>query len=437
MGLIRGRINFQPKRHQLAVMTDPHRHRCAVMHRRAGKTVMAIFDTLQAMLTCERPYPRVAYIAPFLKQAKQLAWDYLATTCNDPKFFDVNKGDLTVTFLPTGAKFMLLGADDGGVKLRGLYLDAVVVDELADCDPRLWSSVLRPCLADRGGRALMMGTPRGRMNMLYDLSRVAADDPDWSYHQYDVTQTGMLSQDEVDAVKRDPAVPEAMFQQEFLCSFNAALIGAIYGAEMNQLQSDKRYTSVNFDVSLPVMTSWDLGFSDATAIIYWQRVGSELRVICAEEYTLTKLPDICTAVLAKPWAGNYVAHYGPHDLAVREYGSGRSRSQIAADRGIDFEPTVNWSIDDGIEAVRAILPHVWISSDLAERLLESLCNYRFVFDSDNRSYKTKALHDWTSHMADAARMFAVANDPGLILRPQPGQGRGRKRDSSGAQRWLL
>ena len=409
-----------------------------MMHRRAGKTVMAIFDGLETQLSCPHPYPRVAYIAPYLKQAKKLAWDYLATTCNKPRLFDINKSDMEVTFKPNGGKFMLLGADNIDA-IRGIYLDKVIVDELADCDPRLWSSVLRPCLADRRGRALMMGTPRGRMNMLYDLSRTPADDPDWGYHVFDCTQTDMLPPDEIEAMRRDPQVSDAMFQQEMMCSFNAALLGAIYGREMNELQAARRYTTVNFDVSLPVMTSWDLGWADATAIIYWQRVGSEYRVICAEEYTLTKLPDICAAVRAKPWAGNYTAHYGPHDLAVHEYGSGKSRSAIASDAGIEFEPTVNWGVEDGIEAVRAILPHLWISEDNADRLLEALCNYRFVFDDTNRTFKTKALHDWTSHIADATRMFAVANDPALVSRDLPHgiRGRGRRQSVGNGQRWLL
>jgi hypothetical protein len=403
------------------------------MHRRAGKTVMAVFDLLETMLSCPLPYPRVAYIAPFRNQARKLAWDYLATTCSDPRLFDTNKSDLEVVFKPNGGKFSLYGADNIE-SLRGVYIDKVAVDELADCDPRLWSSVLRPCLADRRGRALMMGTPRGRMNMLYDLSRTPADDPDWTYFQYDCTQTDMVTPEEIAAMRRDPQVPEAMFMQEMMCSFNAALIGAVYGAEMNELQAKGRYTTVNFDETLPVFTSWDLGWADATAVIHWQRAGSELRVICCDEYTLTKLPDIIKDVQAKEWAANYAGHFGPHDLQVTEYGSGKSRAQIASNLGLEFEPNVNWSVEDGIEAVRAILPHVWISQDRAERFLESLCNYRFVFDNDNRAYKTRALHDWTSHVADAARIYAVANDPGLLVRPT---GRGRARSRDGQLRWLL
>ena len=352
-----------------------------------------------------------------------------------PQLFDINRSDLLVTYKPNGGKFMLLGADNIDA-IRGIYLDKVIVDELADCDPRLWSSVLRYCLADRRGRALMMGTPRGRMNMLYDLSKTT--DPDWGYHCYDVTQTDMVAQAEIDAIKADRTVPEAMWQQELYCSFNAALIGAVYGAEVNALQRDGRFTSVNFDETLPVYTSWDLGFADATAVIHWQRAGSEWRAICCDEFTLTKLPDICRAVLAKPWAANYAGHFGPHDIQVHEYGSGKSRAAIASELGIEFEPNVNWSVEDGIEAVRALLPHLWISQDQAERLLESLANYRFAFDDQNRSFKTKALHDWTSHVADATRIFAVANDPSTLSRNPPGKRGRRGRLSEGSsQGWLI
>lgn len=422
--LIKGRINFQPKPHQLAVLQCEKRHRCAVMHRRAGKTVMAIYAGLAHMLTCRLPYPRVAYIAPYLKQAKKIAWNYLATSVARSPLFDINRGELSITFLPTGGQFQLWGADNIDA-LRGTYLDMAIVDELADCDPQLWSAVLRYCLADRQGRALMMGTPRGRVNMLYDLSKTKADDPDWAYFCFPHTETGMLDGEEIASIRRDPNVSEALFAQELECSFNAALIGAIYGQEMNRLQSERRYTSVLYDETLPVMTSWDLGYQDATAVVHWQRVGSEYRVLLCREYELTKLPDIIKDVRSAPWAHNYLAHYGPHDLAVTEYGSGKSRWQIANENGIEFEPTVNWNVEDGVEAVRALLPHVWIAEPDAERMLECLCNYRFAFDSDNRSFKTKPLHDWTSHVADATRMFAVANDPSL-LRREPAKRTGRR-----------
>ena len=110
MALIRGKINFQPKPHQKAVLEDQHRHRGVVMHRRAGKTVMAVFDGYETLLNCRKHEPRVAYIAPYLKQAKKLAWDYVTgAVLRSPGIFNINQSELSVTFLPSGAKFFLLG----------------------------------------------------------------------------------------------------------------------------------------------------------------------------------------------------------------------------------------------------------------------------------------------------------------------------------------
>ena len=433
MALIRGKINFKPKPHQKAVLEDQHRHRGVVMHRRAGKTVMAVFDAYATLLNCRKHEPRVAYIAPYLKQAKKLAWDYVTGAVNrSPQIFSINHSELTVTFMPTGAKFFLLGADNIDA-IRGMYFDKVIVDEIADCDPRLWPQIIRPALADRQGRALLMGTPKGRMNMLYDISKIAADDPDWAYHCYTCYQTDMIFPDEIAQMKRE--MSPALFAQEMECSFNAAGVGAVYGSEMNELQSSGRLTTVKYDKTLPLVTAWDLGFADATAIWVLQVAGSEVRAIAYQEHTLTALPDVVRSLRsygdAQGWDWYGARHIGPHDLRVRELGSGRSREELMASMGFDFEIAPNWSLEDGIEAVRMLLPHVWIDEHAAMRGLECLVNYSFSFDERSRSYKTTPSHDWTSHSVDGLRMFAVAYDAARVLRQPLGGGR------RGKQGWLF
>src|SRR5262245_64483209 len=137
VGGMHGAILFRAKPHQKAVLNDQTRHRCVVMHRRAGKTVTAVFALIEALLTCQRPHPRVAFISPFLKQSKKLAWDYLANTVSQaPHVFDISKGELTVNCRLNNGKAMLLGADNIDA-IRGIYLDFVVVDEMADVDPNL------------------------------------------------------------------------------------------------------------------------------------------------------------------------------------------------------------------------------------------------------------------------------------------------------------
>jgi hypothetical protein len=203
------------------------------------------------------------------------------------------------------------------------------------------------------------------------------------------------------------------------------LIGAIYGNEMDCLQNEGRFTTVRHDASLPVMTTWDLGYKDSTAIWFLQQVGSEIRAIEYQEWTLTSLVDIIKQVKDKPYI--YGEHFAPHDLRVREYGSGRSRRDIASELGIEFTLAPNWSIEEGIEAVQGILGHLWIDQKSADRGLECLVNYKFDYDDTLRCFKTKPLHSWASHGADALRMFAVARDNAL---PD-------KTGARSANRWLI
>lgn len=416
-----GIINFHAKPHQAAVLNDTTRHRCVVMHRRAGKTVTAVFALIEALLTCPLPHPRVAFISPFLKQSKKLAWDYLANTvAQAPHVFDISKGELTVTCKLNGGKAQLLGADNIDA-IRGIYLDFVVVDEMADVDPNLWDSVLVYCLADRQGRALISGTPRGRMNKLYEMFQLGrSGDDQWSSHLYTVDDTDMIENGELERLRQQVEaghLNRALFQQEMYCDWTSSLIGAVYGDEITRLTREKRFAPVHFDPTLPVFTAWDLGFADSSAIIHLQRRGNQMCVIHYEEHTLTSLPEILAKLKAHPWAGNYSEHYGPHDLNVTEYGSGNSRWQIADRLGFSFEVVPNWSIEDGIESVRALMPHMWINDQPqsgGDRLVDILSNYRMEFDSDHRTFKVKPLHDWTSHGADALRMLAVAFDPNRL-----------------------
>lgn len=427
--MIEGKINILPKPHQMAVLKCKKRHRAVNMHRRAGKTVTAILAALECQMTCPRPSPRIFYIAPYLKQAKKLAWDYLASiTASGNDHFWINRSELTTTFKHNDGRIILAGADNIDA-LRGVYCDLAIVDEIADVDPNLWQSVLRPALADRKGRAILMGTAKGRMNKLYDLSLTQADDPDWAYFQYDHTQTGMLDPAEVEAMRRE--MSPAMFEQEMLCSFNAALIGAVYGKEMNDLQAQGRFTKVAYDPQYPVFTVWDLGWRDATAIWFCQLIGNQIHVIDYEEYSFLSLVEVASQVRGKGYEFADL-HYGPHDLWQHELGSGNSRADILARFDFNFYPPINWPLEDGIEAMRAMLPHVWIDAEKGRRLLECLVNYKYDLASDGVSYKTKPAHNWSSHGCDAGRMLAVALDKSI--RPAASS---RKRRGDRDQGWLI
>jgi phage terminase large subunit len=156
-------IPYKPREHQLAIhdAVDSHRFSVAVCHRRFGKTVAAINQIIKAAVLCGRDNPRYAVVCPTYTQAKRVAWDYVTqyTRPLDPK---VNISELRVDFM--GRRISLYGADSPD-SLRGIYLDGVVLDEVGDMNPKIWTEILRPSLADRMGWALFIGTPKGHESL--------------------------------------------------------------------------------------------------------------------------------------------------------------------------------------------------------------------------------------------------------------------------------
>lgn len=238
-------------------------------HRRFGKTVAAVNDLLRAALRTSRTDWRAAYAAPYLGQAKAVAWDYLRHFAGVIPGTRFHEGELRCD-LPNGARIRLYGTDNAQA-LRGLYLDDLVLDEPADIPREVWSQILRPALADRQGRALFCGTPKGCDNLLHDVWQLAGSlgaAEGWSRFRFPASQTGYLPQAELDAARSD--MSEAEYQQEFECSFAAAVRGAYYAAQLDAADLAGRICPLPVSPDLPVHTAWDLGMDDATAIWFFQ-----------------------------------------------------------------------------------------------------------------------------------------------------------------------
>ena len=237
-------------------------------HRRFGKTVAAVNDLLRAALRTSRTDWRAAYAAPYLGQAKAVAWDYLRHFAGVIPGTRFHEGELRCD-LPNGARIRLYGTDNAQA-LRGLYLDDLVLDEPADMPREVWSQILRPALADRQGRALFCGTPKGCDNLLYDVWQLAGSlgaAEGWSRFRFPASQTGYLPQAELDAARR--GMNEAEYRQEFECSFAAAVRGAYYAALLDAADLAGRICPLPVSPDLPVHTAWDLGMDDATAIWFF------------------------------------------------------------------------------------------------------------------------------------------------------------------------
>lgn len=383
------------------IQTD-RRYAACVAHRRAGKTVAAIQRLLLSALSCKKPSPRVAYIAPTYGQAKAVAWDYLKRFAR-PLAVATHESELRVT-LHGDRQIRLFGAENYDA-LRGLYFDDVVLDEYADMRPDIWT-VIRPALSDRPGRALIMGTPKGR-NEFWKVYDDATRDPEWFAISLRADETGILPENELrDAEKR--MTPE-QYAQEYLCSFDAAVLGSYYGKSLDEAQAQGRICGVPVEKSTPVHTSWDLGIGDSTAIWFFQAVGREVRVVDFYEASGEALDHYARVLNGKGYL--YGTHYLPHDAEARELGTGTTRVETLGKLGIKATVVPAQAKDDSINAVRMLLPRCWFDAQKCHAGLEALRLYRRDYDERLKTFRDRPRHDWTSHAADAFSQFAVGFKP--------------------------
>lgn len=393
-------IPYKPRPLQREIHASLRRWNLLVCHRRFGKTVFAINELIKQAAKCDKKMPRYAYVAPYYKQAKQIAWDYLKDFTRPIPGIKINESELRVDF-PWGARIQLFGADSPD-SMRGLYLDGVVLDEYADMSPRIFSEVIRPALSDREGGAIFIGSAKGG-TPFYDLWERVKDDPDWFVKVYPASETQVIPEAELADAKK--IMDEDEYNQEYECSWTASIKGAYYGKQLAEAQEQDRIGKVPYDPRLPVQTAWDLGVGDSTAIWFFQVLGQEVRIIDYHEDSGEGLPYYAKILDQRGY--KYGDHWAPHDIQVRELGSGKSRIETAKMLGIQFRIVPNLSIDDGIHAVRNTIPRCWFDGKKCELGLQALRNYRKEFDDRRQEYKPRPLHDWSSHAADAFRYLAV------------------------------
>lgn len=414
-------IPYTPRPLQWTFHEQRTRFCVLLCHRRFGKTVAAVNDLLREALRRGLPDWRAAYMAPYLGQAKTVAWDYLKHFAGAVPGARFHETELRCD-LPTGGRIRLFGTENADA-LRGMYLDDLVLDEPADMPREVWTRVLRPMLADRRGRALFVGTPNGTDNLLYDLWEEAGralavqeQNPDappaeFSRFRYPASLTGYIDAAELAAARA--AMPAEDYAQEFECSFAAAVRGAYYASAVEHLEGAGRVRAVPHGPGLPVHTAWDLGMDDATGIWFFQvEPGGDWRVLEYYEAVGEGLAHYARELQRRPYV--YGRHLAPHDIRVRELGTGVSRLETAAALGVKFEVAPALPLADGINAVRLLLPRMWFDAQKCAAGLRALRNYRRLWRPRQEMYASRPLHDWTSHAADALR-YAVTG-----LRPDYG-----------------
>lgn len=400
-------LSYQPRTPLHAAIhrgMDTHRFGAIVTHRRFGKTVLALNHLQIAALECRKPRGRFAFIAPTYTQAKSIAWDYLVHYSAEIPDRKVQISELSVTY-PNEAQVRLFGGDNPD-SLRGLYFDGVIPDEYGLQSPRLFSEILRPALSDRQGWCFFKGTPNGK-NQFYEAVQRAQTDREWFYACHRASETGIISADELTAARKDMTADE--YAQEYECSFEASIKGAIYAAELAACRAAGRVSVVPYDPIVPIDTSWDLGMGDSTAIWFSQSLRSgEIRLVDFYEHSGEGLPHYAQILKEKGYS--YGRHVAPHDIAVRELGSGRSRLETAQSLGIRFEVAPNVPLEDGIHAVRMLLPRCWFDAEKCKAGLEALQHYRRDYNTRLNEFKPQPVHDWSEHGASAFRYLALTQE---------------------------
>ena len=380
-------------------------------HRRAGKDKTCLNFTIRSAGERVGTY---FYFYPTYAQAKKAIWDGrdkdgFPALGHIPDNFIAAKNvtDLKVT-LTNGSAIQLVGTDN---------IDSIMSTNPIGCvfaeyslqDPSAWDYV-RPILRENGGWAVFNQTPRGGNHgkKLHEMSlRLMQDgDPAWFNSLLTIADTGILTEEDMQAERRE-GMDEDMIQQEYYCSFSGVQSGSYYGKQMAEAERQGRICNVPYQPDIAVDTWWDLGMSDAMTIWFTQTVGREVHVIDYLEHNGEGFPYYARELQAKGYV--YGQHHGPHDIQVRELGTGRSRLETAAALGIKFEVVANIPVADGIDAARAMIGRCWFDRDKTERGRNALASYHKTWDDKRKCFSTTPYHDWSSNGSDAFRYLSVGH----------------------------
>jgi hypothetical protein len=398
-------IAYKPREQQLAIhdLMDSKRFGVVVAHRRMGKTVSAINHLIRDAVLNQKEAPRYAYIAPTYGQAKRVAWDYLVKY-TEPLGGTNNISELRVDFW--GRRIQLFGSDNPET-LRGQYFDGVILDEIGDQNPKIWTDIVRPALADRKGWCLFIGTPKGH-NHFKELRDRAEKEDGWGLLEFKASETGVVDDTELKAAKNE--MGEDKYRQEFECSFDAAVEGSYYGQILNELEDKKHMQEIPREELSRTFTAWDLGMGDSTSIWVAQLVGTEVRLIDYYENHGVGLDHYVKWIKDNDYLK--AEHILPHDVRVRELGTGKSRMEMLEESGLEVKIAPRMGLDDGIQAVRRLLPRCWFNVPKVQTGLNCLRNYRRDYDEKRKIFYERPLHDWSSHGSDSFRYLALGLDEG-------------------------
>lgn len=443
---------YSPRPLQREMSQELNRFNCLVCHRRFGKTVFCIEWLIERAIECPFKEGRYAYIAPTYAMAEDIAWAYLDAFTENIPGRKIEKSKLAI-WLPTRkggmARIRLYGVDSPKQRLRGLYLDGAVIDEMQEIPMSVWTEQVRPMVSDENRAGIdetgqvnqwviFIGTPKGR-NQFHRVYRnadlwmrgkavVTVDKEtgretqifrdNWYAAIHRASETDVIPQDELNDARADMGTSK--YEQEYECSFDAAIEGAIYGHDIHVLRKRGQITTVPYFEQQPVFTAWDLGWDDETAIWFAQFFGAQVRLIDYYEARNEKLSHYATVLADKGY--RYGKHYFPHDVETHELGTGKSRRSVLQGLGVRVTTIPKHSPWDGIAATQNAFPRFWIDETKCAEGLDKLALYQRTFDEKLQRFLDTPLHNFASHSADALRHLIMgASVQGIHGREQDGK----------------
>lgn len=404
---------FQPRAYQLPLfdaLDSGYKRAICIWHRRAGK------DKSLINIIAKKMHERVGayyYFFPEFNQGRRVLWDGIDK--EGFKFMNhipqslrktTSKQEMKIE-MKNGSVFQIIGTDNYDI-IRGSNPVFCVFSEFAHQNPSAWD-IVRPILNENDGMAVFSTTPFGK-NHAYRLYEAAKKNPNWFTQILTIKDTkrtdGLpIITEEHLREERQIGAEEDFLMQEYFCSFDASIKGAYYSEQIKQAKEQGRVCKVPYEPKMQVYTAWDLGIGDSTAILFFQLYGKEIRIIDAEEHSGEGIAFYTDLLQRKGY--QYALHILPHDAEVREMGTGKSRIEVLRQLGVT--PTkilAAQNVDDGIQAVRSVFPRLWIDEKL-EGFIDSVSQYRKEYDEDKRTFKSRPLHDWTSHYSDALRYLSL------------------------------
>lgn len=408
--------NWKPRDYQLpawAYLEKGGRHAELIWHRRSGKDEIALHRTAVAA------FERVAgywHMLPEAAQARKAIWDAINPHTGKRRIDEAFPLELRETTreqemmirFKNGSTWQVVGSDNFN-SLIGSPPAGVVFSEWALADPSA-RAYLRPILTENNGWSLYITTPRGN-NHAKRTFDAAKKEPNAFAQLLTALDTKVFTPEQLEQERHQYVADfgkdegEALFAQEYMCSFSGAVVGAYFASELAELERGKRLTRVPYDKAALVDTAWDLGIDDSTAIWFIQRVGREIHIIDYYESSGVGLDHYVKMLKEKPYI--YGEHLLPHDSEAHELGTGVSRIETLRNLGLKATVVKRLSVGDGIHATRLLLAKAWIDSEKCERGYDALKQYRREWDEKLKTFKNRPVHDWTSHAADALRYFAV------------------------------